>query len=397
MQIPDGPSGNPTVSVSSLRKYGAGGLALDEQEDDKGCPRWWKAHYVDQDPAVRDVTSAPLEYGTYWHAVMSRIDSEDVTPDEAVLLEFQPHYPQAFLVEIKRDLENYLSRSAAPSDRYGLLAAEVELDAVLYVDEEFGPVHMRGFLDWIGVDLDTSGVVHIVDYKTNRTPPSEASVRGDVQLKGYHWLVEQHAARFGNPARIVSHLDAIKWRDVEVAYTAREIEDWHDWAVAVTRTILRDEKAEPRLNDGCGFCPIRSTCSEFQALPQGAAVLLASVPGDDAEDEVLLTWRDNANRTRLLLEKAVKAIDGTFKQRALTQGGLVVGDEQYVVETQYGNVVDVRTLHEVIGDDLYLLASVGKGALETYASGLDASKQADVLSTLRREPTGVTTKRRPLT
>ena len=399
MQIPNGPNGHPTISVSSLRKYGAGDLRLDNLEDDRGCPRLWKAHYIDRDPAVRDVTTAPLEYGTYWHAIMEAIETGASTPESAPRDVFEAHYPAAFMTEAKTDLENYLARGAAPSDRFAMLACELDLDALLYIDEDFGPIYLRGKLDWIGVDPDTPGVVHVVDWKTNRTPPSDDSVRGDVQLPAYHWLVRENAERFLNPSRIVSHLDAIKWRDVQVAYSERDIEDWHDWAVAVARAILRDDEAAPRLNSGCGWCPIRDTCEPFQALPEASAVLLESMPGDSATDEERLTWRDTANASRLLLEKAVAAVDDTFKARASAQGGLVVGRAQWVVEPRYVNRVDTRALVRVLADpdDLHDLVTVTKAGLERYAEGLnDASRSAQVLATLTREAVGMTTKRKTL-
>ena len=89
-----------------------------------------------------------------------------------------------------------MARPATGDTGRGGRPDHLDLDALLYIDEDFGPIYLRGKLYWIGVDPETPGVVHVVDWKTNRTPPSDDSVRGDVQLPAYHWLVRENAERF---------------------------------------------------------------------------------------------------------------------------------------------------------------------------------------------------------
>ena len=392
MRPPEGPSGEMTVSTNQLRTYGAGGFRLVEHEGDRGCPRKYKATYVEKRIPAEMVRSYALDYGSMFHDVLFLMEEEGLTPDEALERAFPAHMPPEAWKEARDDLIGYLERGASPTDRFATLEVETELDALLYVDEEFGPVHFRGFIDWIGVDLDDLSTLHVVDYKTNRHPPTEADVRGDVQMKGYHWLVMQHAARWG-ARRVIVHLDAVKWREIEVAFTEEEIDDWHSWAVAVVRKILRDEDGEPMLNPGCDWCPVKKDCPAFLSLPQHAADLAERV-GTLQSNEEKLRWRDAANAVRLLLEKAVKSIDSEFADTARTTDVLVVGDQQWTVDTDWSTVIDLRRLHQVLDEQFYDVVATSEAKLKALTKQWSPSEASAVLGCVERVPSGTKVKRK---
>lgn len=386
MQIPEGPSGNPTVSPNQLRIYGAGGFRLDVGEEQRGCPRQYKARYVEKRVKDDGERSYALAYGGMFHEILFRMEEDGLNPDEALEQCFPAWMPPEAWVEARDDLTAYLERGASPTDRFATLSVENELDALLYVDEEYGPTHLRGFVDWMGVDLDEPTTLHIVDYKTNRFPPRVDDVRGDVQLKAYHWLAMQHREKYGI-RRVVVHLDAVKWREIEVAYTEQEIEDWHSWCVAVVRKMWRDTEGKPVANPGCAFCPVREDCPEFIGLPAVGSDLSQGLKGLE-DPERKLQWRDAANKVRLLLEKAVKSIDDEFRQRAEGEGGLVVGDTRWTMETEWSNEFDLIQLHEVLGDRFYEVVSTSQSRLETLTKGWPPGQTAAVMACVRRVPTG---------
>lgn len=389
MRIPDGPTGFPTVSATQLRTYGAGGFRLDSQEEAKGCPRQYRAKYVER-RVQEDERSYPLVYGSFFHDVLFTMEQEDIGPDEALERCFPADAEPEMWAEARADLTAYLERGASPVDRYGTIAVESELDALLYVDEEFGEVHYRGFIDWLGLDVDDPSTIHVVDYKTNRSPPSVEDVRGDVQLKSYAWLVLNNRQRFGvttGPLRVVVHLDAVKWREIEVRYTDQEIADWHDWAVAVCRKILRDEDATPVLNPGCGYCPVSGDCPKFQALPATAAGMAAGL-AEMVDPEARLRWRDAANGVRLLLEKSVEKIDDEFKVQARLQGEVVVGETVFALEPDWKTVIDLRSLHRAMGDAFYDVVTTSKKKIEERTADWDTGAVAPVKQTIERVPAG---------
>lgn len=389
MKIPDGPNGHPTVSATQLRRYGAGGFRLTQQEEARGCPRQWKAHYIDH--VVQEGFSYPLLYGQTFHQVMYLMEEEAIGPEEALDRCFPPQLEPSAYRELLDDLTAYIERGASPMDRFGTLAVETELTALLYVDEEFGPIYYRGFIDWIGVDLNVPNLIHVVDYKTNRTPPSVDDVRGDVQLKGYDWLVRENIEQFaptGNGAKIIQHLDAVKWREIEVGFDDRDIEDWHGWAIAVVRTILRDETAEPELNPGCAWCPVKDDCPVFLGLPELGKDLLDGRPPSGSDDVERLAWRDTANAMRLLLEKAVKSVDDEFKTRALATGPVTIGGEEFVVEPEWRDEFDLPVLHRALGDAFYRVVTLGKGKLAEEIKDWPPSRLHEIDPGIRRVPIG---------
>lgn len=394
MKIPDGPAGVPTVSASGLRTYGAGGFRLTDQEADKGCPRLWRKKYVEH--AVPEERSFPLKYGSMIHRVLYRMEEEAIGPEEALDLEFDVDLPPEAFREALDDLTNYIERGNAPVDRYGTIAVETMLDAVLYVDEDFGEIRYRGIMDWMGLDLNEPDVLHGVDYKSNRFPPSLEQVKGDVQLKGYAWLLIQNAKTFlpgVHRPRVVMHLDAIKWRDIEWEYPADDLEAWHSWAVAVVRQILRDEEGLPVLNDGCGWCPVKGDCPAFQGLPEEAALLLTTKPEASATDDQRIAWRDRAYKQMKLLEKGVKEVDEMMVDRTLRLGRVTTKAYEFIVDTDWATRIDARAMHRVLGDAFYDCVTVGKGKVETLTKQWPPEDLAAVLEVMRRVPVGTKVKK----
>lgn len=387
MRPPDGPTGHPTVSVTSLRRYGAGGFYLDEQEAERGCPRQWRAWYVEK--RVPEETSYALAYGSLFHDVMFRMVEDGMTPEEALEACFPPDGDPRMLDEARRDLARYLERGASPTDRYAALAVETHLDAPLFVDEQYGEIWFRGFIDWLGIDPDEPSIVHMVDYKTNRHPPSYDEVRGDQQLKAYVWLVRQNLAGLGitGAASVVAHLDAVKWREIEVRYTDDEIDAWHAWAVAVVRRLLRDEEGAPKINPGCAYCPVREDCPAFQDLPATAGSLVSHL-NEVVTDEARLRWRDAANRVRLLLEKSVKSVDQAFERAARSQGLLRVGGWVFVSEPDWRTIIDMHELHRAMGDEFYDVVVTSKTALERHTADWEPYRVAQVRACVESVPAG---------
>jgi hypothetical protein len=386
MRIPTNEKiGFPTVSASQLRTYGAGGFRLGEQEEAKGCPRQYKAKYVER--RVPDQRGYALRYGSYWHEVMYRMERDDLSPDEALLACLPIDAGPEMLAEGKADMAAYLERGTSPSDLYGTLAVEADMAAELYVDEDFGPIWYRGIMDWIGIDMDVPTVVHVADYKTNRHPPTLSDVLGDVQLKGYAWLALNAPEMPVKPRTVVVHLDAVKYRDVEVMFSAEEIEDWRDWAIALCRKILRDEEGKPILNPGCSWCPVKNDCPAFQVLPEVGDELAGKI-GTLDDPQTRLQWRDAANKVRLLLANAVTEIDDGFKEQALEQGLLTVGTTQWSLEAGWEDVWDLRSLHGAMGDEFYDVVSTSKTAVTRATKSWPPDRLAGVNAARSRQPSG---------
>jgi CRISPR/Cas system-associated exonuclease Cas4 (RecB family) len=393
MQIPVGESGFSTVSATQLRRYGAGGFRIDALEVPRGCPRLYHAIYVDK--RTQGGSNDAMKFGRVVHEAFYRMEENDETPEEALAAAWPVDMGLDHWAEALNDLRLYMERGATPRDRFQVIDVEVDLRAQLYVDDEFGPIWYRGILDVLSLDPDYPNVLHVVDYKTNRSAPSMADVLGDVQMRGYAWLALQCAReKYGivNP-RVVVHLDAVKWREYEVTFDEDDLEEWHSWVVAIVRKILRDTDAEPVLNQDCCYCPVRLDCPAYAGLPETAGKLAAELQG--IEDPVeRLKWRDAANKVRLLLEKSVKSIDEEFQDRARREVEVVVGETKFVLETSWGNEFDLPSLHRVFGDQFYNLVTTSKRKVDDASKSWPTDRRAEVLAAMRRVPIGSTVERR---
>lgn len=359
-----------------------------DQEDETGCPRQWRARYVDKN--VTEEKSYPLRFGTLIHEALYLMEEEALGPEEALDRVFPVDMKPEDYGEALRDLRAYVERGASPVDRFGTLASETELSMLLYEDDEYGPIYLRGIIDWLGIDLNEPSLLHAVDFKSNRQPPKVDDVRKSIQLKVYDLLIRANWPRFmpTHPMpRVVMHLDAIKWRDVEVRFTPAELEEVKHWLIAVARTILRDEEAKPRTNPGCAFCPVKADCPAFGELPVEAKALLEGKP-KNGNLEALQDWRDAANRMRLLLEKSVKAVDDDLKAKAELAGGLLIGNQSWALESDWRTEVNVRRLHALLGEQFYDVASVSKKSIEELTRDWAASDADAVLKCFDRVVVG---------
>lgn len=373
-------------SASQFRTYGATAAALAGWEEPKGCPRVYRKKYVDKSmPPER--RSEVLEYGSMMHAVLQVMEESMLSPEDALAKVWSPVLPFEMWQEALTDLNKYLERGG-PMTRFGTLDVEISLKALLYEDEDFGPVFYRGIIDWLGLDVEMPSVLHMVDYKTNRHPPSRGDVLGDVQLKSYDWLVRQNWAKWseGTPV-VVTHLDAIKFKDVEVMYQEHELEEWHDWAVATARSILRDEVGAPSLSVGCNWCSVKSDCEAFAKLPE-IGVSLAEREAGETLDEMWV-WRENAKRIVKMLDARINEIDKAAVEAVAAGGGEVsFADQRWVLETAWKNEVDMVRLHELVGSEFYGLVTTTKTALNKFVKGKDPSSGAQILACLQSAPSG---------
>lgn len=351
-------------STSQFRTYGATDTVRLGWEADRGCPSLYKARYVDKVKKA-ERTSMPLEYGSMFHEVLHKMERYTMGPEEALAKSWRPSLPESMFREAVHDLAKYMERGG-PMALHGTLEVELSLEAKLYDDHKFGPVYFMGIVDWLGVDSGSDRILHVVDYKTNRTPPKVDDLAGDVQLKAYAWLVRENYRKWmKSKPLIVVHLDAVKFHDVSVRYSDEELDEWQAWAEAVARTILRDDKGLPQLNEGCAWCPIRNDCKVMIDLPKVGQTIAEQEFGQSADE--MWRWRQQAAQVRKVLDGRMKEVDATLEQAVYEQGGLLeFGDQLWKVDQEWVNTVDVRGLYERIGDALFDLVKPSKTAVERW-------------------------------
>ena len=392
VKIPTDAQGRPIVSVSQWRTYGAADLTLDEHELPRGCPRQYHRKYVLKDipPAVR---SEAASKGTLLHEALHFMEEHDTGPEESLTAVWNPALPPESFGEMKDVLLDYLDRGG-PMNRYATLGHELDLTTQLYVDDDFGPVMLRCIIDWIGLDLDDQTLLHIVDYKSNMAVPNRTEARRSVQLKGYNWIIFELWDRWlkGQPRRAVIHLDALRWKDVVVRFTAEDLEEWHAWAVAVTRQMLRESEWEPQLNDGCAWCPVKDDCTEWLGLPGVAETVAMRRTGETPEQ--VHAHLKNLQRSAKLVADGIKDAQQKLDQLVEKRGQLVLPGETWSTDTNWVNETDWETLQAILGPEVWAVAGKGsKAAIERATRGMPASTRARALACLDRVPDGTKIKR----
>lgn len=390
MRLPSGPvgspaEGKPTLSTSRIRSYGAAGMTMDDQEAVAGCPRLYKARWVDR--SVPDTRAENLIYGSAVHDALYRMEAEPIGPDEALARAWPSELGPERLAEAKRDLERYLERGG-PSTKYATLGVEVDLYAPLYDDPEFGEVWYSGRIDHLGVDLEDTSTLHVTDYKTNRFPPSRDAVKNDVQMQAYSWLTLRNAERWlPGKANVVVHYDPIKWYEIEWRYDDETLAVWHEWASAIARRILRDDRATPRVNPGCGWCPVKLNCPAYKKLSGPPEMLDVGVSSIDE----LVRWREKAAETRKVLDAGIRSADTAIEAYVANRGPVDVDGTMLELDSAWTSVVDTREAHRLLGQTFYDIAKLTKSAVEERVH--DPGLREAVLKLWQRMPSGTRLKR----
>jgi hypothetical protein len=385
--IPTDEQGRPIVSVSQWRTYGAADLVLDEHEQPRGCPRLYRRRYVDKD-VPPDIRNQAAREGTLLHEALHHMEDQDTGPEEALTAVWNPALPPEAFATMKDVLLSYLDRGG-PMARFATLGHELDLVSELYVDEDFGPVMLRSIIDWIGLDLQDQALLHIVDYKSGMAIPSRTEAKRSVQLKAYNWQIFQHWDRWlrGKPRRAVMHLDALRWKDVVVRYTGEELEEWHAWAVAVTRRMLRETEWEPRLNEGCAWCPVRHDCPVWLGLPgQAQSVLLRRLPEDTEQVHARMV---EFRRMAKLLGDGADDLQKRLEAETIAAGQLELPGETWSTGTNWSNETDWDALYAILGPQVWEVAGRGsKAAIDRATRGMDESTRARARACLQRVPDG---------
>lgn len=390
IQVPRNRDGHVQVSISQLRAYGAVDLVDDHAaERIRGCPRAYALTYGGE--PVPEPVSAAREMGIVLHRALHHMEANTCGPETALGAVWPATLTMGDYQDAVEILLGYLEREG-PMTRYATLETELDLAVPLFVDEDHGPVFFRGIIDNLAVDPLEPDIVHVIDHKSAARPVAGDSLRGDVQLRGYAWMIRQwwHAQHGEYPSRVVAHLDLLRYSDIPIEYTAHELEVWHAWACAMVRTILRDEAAMPILNDGCSWCAVRWGCPAWRALPavgESMAARLAGLPTDQAADLL-----GDAGRVSKLLGDQLQQVKSVLTAETLVRGRLRVGDEEWTREPGSKNSADVLAMARLLlpGHPEVFAKAVksSRSAAEEAGRELEPSMRDELLGCVTSVPDG---------
>jgi len=395
VKVPRNKDGRPQVSITQLRTYGATDLLDDDAERVAGCPRAYALTYGG--PKVPEVPNRAGELGGVLHRALHWMDQFDTGPEEALGRVWPPTLGPEDYADAVEILLGYLEREG-PMTRYATLDTELDLSVPLFTDDTYGQVFFRGIIDNLAVDPLEPDVVHVIDFKSASRPVGVDDLRGNIQLRGYVWLARRWwMTQHGQPpARIVAHLDLLRYGDVAIEYTRREIEVWHEWACAMVRTMLRDQAAMPILNNGCTWCPVRWGCPAWRDLPGTAMSLWARMTGM-SEDQLRDRYAD-ATQVLGLLTRQHTQLKETLEAEAHAKGRLVVGDQEWVSEPGTKKSADVLAMARLLlpqhPQAFAMAVKSSQSAAEKAGRDLEPSLRDELINCVSSVPAGRTIKKR---
>ncbi len=370
-----------------IATYGHGGDSFTEEEE-QGCPLLYKRRYVDRD--VSSVVREELTYGSVIHRALYLMEEETIEPGLALERSWDASLGFDRWEEAERDMRRVIERGG-PLTLLHTLAVEEKLSAPLFDDPKLGEVTVGGIIDVLAVDSEMDDPVpnlYFVDYKTVRGAPSRKEVEDWLQGWFYAWLSRANAHRWFPEAKrvnIIGVYDAIKRYAIQVEYSDERLDAFETWMVAVAKKILRDDKAEPKLNPGCTWCPVRGDCPEWNGMPGDGTTLLDRLTKGKLEFRL-----GQFDDTKKLISKLKKLIDDTKvvaiekirKEGALTIGGMVWELKQ----GKRREITEIKILHELMGDAFYAASSVRLGDVDDW---LEEHREIDPETVFREYPGNV--------
>lgn len=353
---------------SHIATYGGGAYQLIPGVEQAGCPKAYELKYVQPQPEGPPGVLAL--YGTVVHRALYLMEDQGMPVDEALREAWVPGLDAVWFAEAQNDLRRVIETGGILTQVH-TIAVEQELVAPLYEDEDYGPIQFGGRLDVVAVDNEIDEVLrlYIVDYKTNRTPPSKREVRHWMQGRSYDWLLYQNVNKYlpdadPDQVEIVVVFDAVKHYALKVKWTAGEREEWQAWAETIARKILRDTEARPHLSPYCNWCEYKAQCPAWQKLPEQGVTLSEKLDGVPLEVQV--EKLEKVRQTRLMLEKEEARIRSRIEERVMVEGPIVLGGLQWYREQATSKEVDARQLHAVMGDDFYEVVSPRLGLINDW-------------------------------
>jgi hypothetical protein len=389
--VPRNSQGYPQVSISQYRRYGAVDLLGTNAEEVRGCPRAYALTYGHGE--TPELVTRPSELGTVLHSALHLMETDAIGPEDALGRVWSPSLTMPDYADAVEILLGYLDRGG-PLNRYATIATELDVTFELYVDDDFGPVHFRGIIDNVSIDPNDENetVARVIDHKSAARPVERESLRGDVQLLGYDWLIRQWwAQKYGTPPdRVVCYLDLLRYRDLAHEYSKGERDLWHAWACAMARTMLRDTAPAPILNDGCTWCAVRFGCPAWQALPDVGESMRVRMSGRTPRQ--LAETYPRASMVSKLLKKQVDDLRGALDQETHAAKTLRIGEQIWTSEEATKVTVDPVAVADLLLPDHeaeFRLALNGSGeSLKRAGATLDPSLRDDLLNCASRAPAG---------
>lgn len=250
-------------------------LSPSRAADFQQCPLLYRLRAVDRLP---EPPSKAQVQGTLVHSVLEHLYEVEAgrrTPEEALAL-IEPEWARlqdsedlthlfedpdderAWLRNVRRLVETYFKME----DPARLEPHRTECLVTATLDDG---TRLKGFID--RADVNSDGLVRLVDYKTGRRPPERYSQKAIFQMKFYALVWWRTRGTVPKLLRLMYLGDA---RVLDYSPAQAELEDFEESLKALWATMreaIATGQFRPRRSKLCGWCSFQQHCPEFGGEP----------------------------------------------------------------------------------------------------------------------------------
>ena len=240
-----------------------------------------------------------------------------------------------------------------------------------------------GYIDLIVEEND--GTVHLIDYKTQRAPMSQAEADNNLQAGIYFvWARENYP-----DAPLKFSFDLTRYGTVSTQWSDERIAEFSKWLKGRFDYIRELENPKPTIGEGCKWCPYMDICPAAKRITKDGLwdhVVKPDMPEDQNE---IIDELQNIKAVESMLRRKKSAIEKHLKTdvfgwdehpdncRIQTDNFDVHWDEQERKEYSLHQLVDILP-PKVIAT----IAKVNNGALERVLPVL-TPEQADAVQSAK--------------
>lgn len=315
-------------------------------------------------------------YGHCVHDLLEYAEQTQCSDDDAIAAVF-PNFSHWLepddIQRMKDDLETWRTRQQTG---WRLVGTELELKMPLFrVDGR--AISFRARIDALYQRIDNPSVFMTRDYKSSRWPKTEAEVHADQQQWAYNCVVHYN---YPECASLIQVYDQLRYGEIPTQKSQAQRSQMFQWLKLQVKAILADDELKPKANDWCQYCPLMMDCPVTHRSTEWWVSRLAALAPERKDGRKLVTELavevngietyaeilPAAKKAKGVLERFVAEVERTLKAMPQERRELLGFELGKPKKLDVFTADALRKAHAMVGDDLYHLVKITKGALEEF-------------------------------
>jgi hypothetical protein len=218
------------------------------------------------------------------------------------------------------------------------------------------------------------GTLFVSDYKTSKYFETPDQLKSDIQLSMYDAVAK---IKYPDYERIVLCLDYLRGEQAITYRTDSERASFLEYLTAIHTELLKlkQEYANPVLNEMCNWCDFTEHCSAYQDAIDNKTFVKRD-PESYSSNELVKEYMEIKNRKRIL-DNREKILRDFILNKIQSDEQEVVGQEKQIVIRQNSYTsYDPKIVYENIPlEDFLRMASISKKEVDEYLIKYPAGRE----------------------